>query len=273
MSLPARITDFQPLATILSSEVDSEFNNLVNVLNGTDQTKSIRIRSNDGSLAVARFDQLAAAANILELFRAGVLASRIDNVGDVYIEHNNPLLRFIHGANHCSFQNNNGNFQIYNTVAQGIMNWDLPTRVVNFSEQPTMPHIRTKWAVTFCYPDLSSIPVAGNFDDAPGALIPTTGTNFVATHIFYKVASGVNSGGTIVVMRKQPFANQVQTDLGAFNINPAAGTVIGVGSEQAITPHTFSANDFIYPIVSAQAAGLFKQVWVGVRGYQVPLNP
>lgn len=83
MSLPARVTDLQPFATILSGELDSEFNNLVNLLNGTDQTRSIRVRSNDNAFAVARFDQLGASANILELFSSGVEVGRIEKDGDL----------------------------------------------------------------------------------------------------------------------------------------------------------------------------------------------
>jgi hypothetical protein len=83
MSLPARITDFQPLATILSGEVDSEFNNLVNILNGTDQTKNIRVRSNDNSFAVARFDQLGSTANIVEFYSGGVEVGRVEKDGDL----------------------------------------------------------------------------------------------------------------------------------------------------------------------------------------------
>lgn len=276
MSLPARITDFQPFTTIQSGQVDSEFDSLVNILNGTDQTKNIRIRSNDGSLAVARFDQLAASAKIIELYRGGVEVANFDNTGS---------LEMIGGVPHVRFTRNIATNRVVDlgidnadnlvaAVQAGPVLWTgaMSTGVVTFPAQPVFPNMRTRWAATFIYPDLSTKGVDGNFDEVQGALIPSNGSNFVCTHIFYKVASGGNTGGTIIDMRKQPFNSQSQTTLGSFNLNPAAGTLIGVGVEQAITPHTFGAGDFIYPIINTQAGQTDKMVWVGFRGYQTFVN-
>jgi hypothetical protein len=83
MSLPARVTDFIPFTTIFSNQFDAEFDNLVNMLNGTDQSKNIRIRSNDSTLAVARFDQLAASGNIVEFYSGGVEAAKVDKTGKI----------------------------------------------------------------------------------------------------------------------------------------------------------------------------------------------
>lgn len=80
MSLLARLTDFQAGTIIASQPFDDEFNQLVNMLNGGSQNKSIRVRNNDSSLACARFDQLA-ANDILELFSGGGEVARIEQSG------------------------------------------------------------------------------------------------------------------------------------------------------------------------------------------------
>ena len=38
-------------------------------------------------------------------------------------------------------------------------------------------------------------------------------------------------------------------------------------------PHTFTANDFVYPVVTANAGSGAKMTWVGIRGYQTTGNP
>lgn len=80
MSLIARLYDFAPGAVIRSQEFDDEFNQIVNMLSGVSQDKSIRVRNNNASFAAARFDQLA-ANDILELFASGVEVGRIEQSG------------------------------------------------------------------------------------------------------------------------------------------------------------------------------------------------
>src|SRR5688572_19063857 len=81
MALPARIVTFNPLALIKSSEFNSEFNNLVDLLAGSSTGFSIRVRSNDNAFAVARFDQLG-NNHILELFSNGAETFRFEKDGD-----------------------------------------------------------------------------------------------------------------------------------------------------------------------------------------------
>lgn len=80
MSLLARLFDFQVGAIIKSQEFDDEFNQIVNMLSGVSQNKSISIKNNDASFSVARFDQLA-ANHVVEFFVSGVVKSRIEQTG------------------------------------------------------------------------------------------------------------------------------------------------------------------------------------------------
>lgn len=189
-----------------------------------------------------------------------------------------------------ALNNNSWNLNRESGGFANVFNVDLPTLVTTFAAIPVLPGSdpttgnqatrktyvdtrRIRWAVTFIYPNISILGTAANFDDIPGALIP--GSNFTYTHGFCKVASGTMSGGVIVTLRKQPFANQTQTDITAFNINPSGGdvTTLGVGVEHSLTPTALTANDFIYPVVTATAASAAKMVWIGLRGYQTTENP
>lgn len=81
MALPARIVTFNPLALIKSSEFNSEFNNIIDLLSGASTSFSIRVRNSDNAFAVARFDQLG-NNHILELFSNGAETFRFEKDGD-----------------------------------------------------------------------------------------------------------------------------------------------------------------------------------------------
>jgi hypothetical protein len=174
------------------------------------------------------------------------------------------------GQTDLSLNNTNGEYT-FGVIPVGP-NSD-PTTGDQLTRKTYVDTRRIRWAVTFIYQDLSAKGVDSNFDQIPGALIP--GSNFVCTHAFCKVASGALTGGAIITLRRQPFNNQTQTDIDGFNINPSGGdvTTLGVGVEHSITPFTFAANTFIYPVLTAQSASGAKMVWVGLRGYQTPENP
>jgi hypothetical protein len=214
------------------------------------------VRNSDAGFACARFDQLG-ANNILELYADGLEVFRFEKDGDLV----SPFLTSAGG--------------IYTFTQIPILPASDPTTANQAARKDYIDTRRIRWAVTFIYPDLSTKAVDSNFDQIQGALIP--GSTWVATHIFCKVASGGTTGGAIITIRKQPFGNQTQTDLGGFNINSAGGdvTTLGVGVEHSNSPlpHSFTANDFVYPLVTSQAGINAKMVWVGVRGYRLHENP
>jgi hypothetical protein len=93
MSLLARITDFTPGAIIQSQPFDDEFNQLVNLLAGVSQNKSIRVISNDSSFAAARFDQRG-SSKILELYGDGAEVFGFEKDGDI----TSPFLTSVGGV-------------------------------------------------------------------------------------------------------------------------------------------------------------------------------
>lgn len=122
----------------------------------------------------------------------------------------------------------------------------------------------TLWSATFLIADIAARGVDADFTNIQGALI--AGANITCTHISVKPSAGTASGSFTIAFRKHPFADQtVQTTLGSITLN--SGT-IGVGSETDIADHTFTANDFIFPVISAISSPLHKSVWVTFKGFQ-----
>lgn len=94
----ARITDFLPATPILSGEVDSEFNQLVNLLNGTSNNIKATLDVSDSGDPPLELNQLSTGP-ILKGFQAGVEQFRFRNNGGlrtpgIYDANDNEQLLF-----------------------------------------------------------------------------------------------------------------------------------------------------------------------------------
>jgi hypothetical protein len=78
----SRVTDFVPATPILSAEVDSEFNQLVNLLNGASTNIKVTLDVSDSGDPPLELNQLSTGP-ILKGFQAGVENFRIRNNGGV----------------------------------------------------------------------------------------------------------------------------------------------------------------------------------------------
>jgi hypothetical protein len=76
----ARLYDFTAGQVIASGEVDGEFNQIVNALNGTSTNVNLTTRFSSGSVGVVRWDQLGAGP-IAEYAAAGVVVASVRNNG------------------------------------------------------------------------------------------------------------------------------------------------------------------------------------------------
>lgn len=207
MSLPARITDLQPLATIFSGELDSEYNNLVNILNGTDQTKSIRVRNNDNAFAVARFDQLGASANILELYSGGVEVGRVEKDGDL-------VCLGLTGAN-----------GIYTFGSIPVFPASDPTTANQGVRKAYVDAGIFGWSASFQEFDPSTGTVST--EDRQMALIPA-GTTWKLTKVGVKYSSGSHTSGGDVTFTFRRRGPSGLLDFGAIhldNTNNAVNTL------------------------------------------------
>lgn len=83
-----RVTDFMPATPILSAEVDSEFNQLVNLLNGTSNNIKATLDVSDSGDPPLELNQLSTGP-ILELYQAGILKAHFRNDGAL----NTPAIR------------------------------------------------------------------------------------------------------------------------------------------------------------------------------------
>ena len=125
----------------------------------------------------------------------------------------------------------------------------------------------TLWAATFYIPDIAARGVDGNFDNIQGALIP--GANYTLTHVELIAESGTNTGTFTIDFRKHPFGDKTtQTTLGSIAYNPATPHNLGQGIENDLADHTFTAKDYIYPVISAASSPLQKSVYCTFRGFQ-----
>lgn len=76
----ARLFDFVPATPIVSADVDGEFNQLVNILNGTTTNKKVVVKVSDAGDPPCELDQLGAGP-IQKWFQTGVLRASITNLG------------------------------------------------------------------------------------------------------------------------------------------------------------------------------------------------
>lgn len=72
----ARAFNFMPSTLIQSAQVNQEFNNIVNLLNGTTSTLQTSLVNNDGVNSTLKVNQLNAAGPVLEILGASALQGR-----------------------------------------------------------------------------------------------------------------------------------------------------------------------------------------------------
>ena len=86
MSTIARLFDFVPGTIIRSSEVDSEFNQIVNLLNGTTTNIQTFLQLSDATLPTLKVNQTVTgvASSIISLLAAGVEKVKVDGNGRIH---------------------------------------------------------------------------------------------------------------------------------------------------------------------------------------------
>jgi hypothetical protein len=86
MATLARLYDFTPGSVIRSSEVDDEFNQIINLLNGTTTSVQAFLQLSDPTLATLKVNQsvTGAAASVLSLLAGGVEKVKVDGLGRIH---------------------------------------------------------------------------------------------------------------------------------------------------------------------------------------------
>ena len=86
MATLARLFDFMPGDVIRSADVDSEFNQIINLVNGTSTTIQTVLQLQDNALATLKLNQVTATAgaSILSLNANGVEKVKVDGTGRIH---------------------------------------------------------------------------------------------------------------------------------------------------------------------------------------------
>lgn len=289
-SLLSRFTTFLPNTTIRSNDHNQEFNRIVNLLNGTTTNLKTVLKTSDAGDPPLELDQLSSGP-IQEWYQGGILKASITNdgslstTGNIALNNANPSITFDDTSGTDAKIDHDASVLRLGSTSVNHISLDVSTGVATFAQIPVLPASdptsdnqaarklyvdtrRTRWAASFYIADVAARGVDADFSNVQGAWIP--GSNFTATHIAAKFGAGSASGSFTLTLRKQPAGSQAQTDLGTITFN--SGT-LGVEVETDIADHTFTANDWVYAIITAASSPLQKSVWVAVRGYQTPQNP
>lgn len=231
MSLLARVTDFLPGTEIQSQPFDDEFNQLVNLLSGVSQNKSIRILSNDNSFAVARFDQRG-TNDILELFADGAEVVRFEKSGKLVTTHPDVNTGF---------------------NADKVDGFDLAGNKVAFSHP-------------FYY---ASIPGAVETAQSTPDFIVPTGSAITITKIRVIFHGTHTAGGVLTwTVKRRNAAGALQTDIGTITVNNTNGTPDQV-YENNVTDVPLNDSDTIFVLLTTRTAPISEaQATVSVVGVQ-----
>jgi hypothetical protein len=245
-SLPAKIFDFQANIPVTSLDpLDAEFQQIIDILNGTATGTKLLVKASDASDPVIESDQLGAGP-LAEWKQNGTLKTSIANSGQIV----------------SAVASGTAPLSVSSTTVVTNLNADTVDGIQGSNIAKLDTH-KTLWAATFIYPDMSTRAVDIGFDQIQGALIP--GANFTLTHVAIKPASGTATGTFSIDFRKVPSGSMSQTTLATFDVTDG---VIGVAGEIDVADHTFTAGDWIYPVVTAVSSPAYKMVWVSFRGYQ-----
>lgn len=232
MSLLARTTDFQPGKIIQSQPFDDEFDQLVDLLAGNSQNKSIRVISNDDDFAVARFDQRG-ANHIIEGYANGGEVFRLEKDGDII------LARYVTGINADPTDNNHLARKIY--VDSKKVSFNVGFSIVD----PATANLNSR--------EFGSWPIPG------GGVVTIT-----KTKVFYREGSHT-AGGSLTFKVDRAFVGDISTlSLNDTNDDQAIVYEDNIGD---ITP---VENEIFSCYMSARSGTITeKDVMVIIEGYRL----
>lgn len=249
MSLLARITDFQPNTEIKSQPFDDELNQIVNMLAGVSQNKSIRIISNDSAFAVGRFDQRG-SNHILELYADAAEVFRFEKDGDIV----SPFLSSIAGV-----------YTFSNTPVGPASN---PTTDSQLARKKYVDETKTAFSVTIGFEDNPSItPIASG--GHPCFFVPD-GTSMTITKLKIRFSGGSHTtGGSLTyTVRVWSAAGTTVADVGSITLNNTNNTSL-VTYTVDITDHVLTAGEAVTYFLDSRSGTITERaVNIGFVGTQ-----
>lgn len=246
----ARVTDFVPSTPILSAEVDSEFNQIVNLLNGTSNNIKATLKVSDAGDPPLELNQLSTGP-ILKGFQAGVENFRIRNDGSlrtlgIYDANDNEQLLFnltasaineftIKNAaigNPPQLQATGGDTNIGITLVpkgSGVVKIQsaAPVAAEDAANKAYVDATRTSFAVTLLTDsDPNTAPgftESGRFS----SFVPIDGNDVTIKRLWVKFQEGSHTAGGVVGynIRIRNSAGTLITDLGPVQLKDGQSTI------------------------------------------------
>lgn len=245
MALLARLTTFVPATTILSSEVNGEFNQLVNLLNGTSTSVHGLLKMNDASTPPLILDQLGSG----------------------------PIQRWRLTGAEKALINSTGQFESVLTTGTAPMVVASTTEVANFnasrvggilgSNVAKLDTHKIAWSVSWFYPILPA--AVETTESVPRFIVPPA-VEPTAILIFAGWVGGSDSGASnIFTLKRRNSAGTLQADLGTIDINGAAQNGL---TQTDISDVPLSASDQIYPLFTTRNTASETLVGITLLGTQ-----
>ena len=282
-----RVTDFVPATPILSGEIDAEFNQIVNLLNGTTTNVKATLDVSDAGDPPLELNQLSTGP-ILKGFQAGIEKIRIRNDGSIrtpgfYDSNENEQLLLVTVAsavNEFSVANaatgnppelraTGGNTDISLKLVPkgtGVVQIQAGAPVAG-ADAANKTYVDGK-KISFAAPAYIGDPSTATLNSAlfGATLIPEGGTYTITKcKLFYKTGSHTAGGSVSFQMLRTGVG--VTSTITLDNTNNTINTVY----EDNFGDFTASANEIFFVQVSARSGTITERdVTMVLEGYRIP---
>jgi len=285
----ARVTDFIPATPILSGEVDSEFNQIVNLLNGTSINIKATLDVSDAGDPPLELNQLSTGP-IQEWYQAGILKAQVANDGglrltggDILVSKSAPVLQLTDSGlskNWVLFVNGLGQLVIGESGISNAIIIDDVTGVPTFEEIPIGPASDPTTANQLTrksYVDAKKVSFTASFsiadpstatlsDPAFGSIIIPAGGQYTITAAKVAYVSGSHTAGGSVTFIVQQQGVGTISSLGLNDTNNASNTVY----PDNFADFNVSENAIFCVFVSARSGTVSERnVTVTIEGYRL----
>lgn len=279
----ARFTTFVAATPILSNDMNSELNALVNLLAGSSSSIKAVFKVSDAGDPPLEVNQLSTGP-IQKWFQAGVEKARVRNDGSirtpgVYDTNDNEQLLFVSVAsavNEFSVANgatgnppelratgNNTDIGV-KLVPKGTgvvqIQSGAPVAGADAANKTYVDDRLIGFSIDWFYP---SLPAAVESVESQGRLIIPLGTAWTITSVTGVWAGGSDSGASnIFTIKRRNSSGTLQSDVGTVDINTPA--------QNALQSNTVSVavneGDQIYPLFTTRNTANETLVSIGIRG-------
>jgi hypothetical protein len=281
-----RVTDFVPATPILSGEVDSEFNQIVNLLNGTSSAVKGVIKVGDSGDPPLELNQLSTGP-LLELQQAGIVKAHFRNDGAL----NTPAIRdasdneqliftpTASAVNEFTMTNaaTGGRPKLSATGGDTDIGIDIipkgtgvvkiqsgaPVAAADAANKQYVDDQRVRWSVSWLY---ATLPSGVETTESVQRFIVPDGQTVTIEDIVVVWAAGSDSGASnVFTIKKRNSSGTVGTDVGTIDVNTPAQNALNINN---VSDYPLTAGDQIYPLFTTRNTATEQMVTVCIRGYQ-----